>query len=157
VVWDNLKYFTKNEKWGDSERMNPALLILLDKLREKAGNPFVIHCGFEQTGHTAQSRHYTGDAADFHMEGLSFFNAVELVLKSLHEVKIAGQVAAVYVGLGIYPDWSTPGFHLDFRGYYARWGRLGGEYISFEKAYSFVKREGEQLMCAKCKKGGENV
>ncbi|MCD8568847.1 MAG: D-Ala-D-Ala carboxypeptidase family metallohydrolase [Geovibrio sp.] len=135
MIWKNLKYFTENEKWGKAERMNPALLLLLDRLREKVGRPFVIHCGYEEGGHASGSRHYKGDAADFHIEGMKFPEAVDSLLKALHGTEILGQVSAAYVGLGIYPDWNTPGFHLDIRGYSARWGRIGGEYVSFEKAY----------------------
>jgi uncharacterized protein YcbK (DUF882 family) len=95
----------------------------------------VIHCGYENGGHASGSRHYTGDAVDFHINGMNFSEAMDSLLKALHETDFFGKKAAEYVGLGIYPDWNTPGFHLDIRGYSARWGRINGEYVSFEKAY----------------------
>lgn len=135
MVWKNLRYFTEKEKWGDAGKMNPALLLLLDRLRHKIGKPFVIHCGYEISGHSPSSRHYSGDAVDFHIEGLSFPEAIDALLKALHDTDFLGEVSAVYVGLGIYPDWNSAGFHIDLRGYSARWGRIGSEYVSFEKAY----------------------
>jgi uncharacterized protein YcbK (DUF882 family) len=135
MIWKNLRYFTEKEKWGDADKMNPVLLLLLDNLRKKVGKPFVIHCGYEEGGHASGSRHYTGDAVDFHINGMSFPEAMDSLLKALHETDFFGKKAAEYVGLGIYPDWNTPGFHLDIRGYSARWGRIDGEYVSFEKAY----------------------
>jgi uncharacterized protein YcbK (DUF882 family) len=141
MIWKNLKYFTEKEKWGDSSKMNPALLLLLDKLRHKIDKPFVIHCGYEKSGHSTASRHYSGDAVDFHIADVPFIESIDKLLKALHEIDFMGDVCAVYVGLGIYPNWNTPGFHLDLRGYSARWGRLGNEYVAFEKAYKYAKEK----------------
>jgi hypothetical protein len=44
-------------------------------------------------------------------------------------------------GLGIYPDWAHPGFHLDLRGYKARWGRVEGSYVAYEEALHFAKEK----------------
>jgi len=36
------------------------------------------------------------------------------------------------VGLGIYPYWSTPGFHLEVTEIYRRWAKLRQGYGSFK-------------------------
>ena len=142
MIWDSLKYFTKNEKWGDPDKMNPALLLLLDRLRETIGKPFVIHCGYESDGHSTASQHYKGNAVDFHIEGLPLTEANRLLLAALHTIQIAGRQAHEVCGLGIYPDWNNPGFHLDVRGYSARWGAVKKEgkqvYISYNEALKKV-------------------
>ncbi|WP_022852019.1 hypothetical protein [Limisalsivibrio acetivorans] len=138
MIWNNLKYFSKDENWGDPDRINPALLILLDSLRGCVDRPFLIHCGYETSGHATSSRHYTGDAVDFHIEGVGYKTGVNALLEALHKVQICDTVSAAYVGLGIYPDWRDPGFHLDIRGYSARWGRIGSSYTGFESAYKSI-------------------
>lgn len=144
MIWQRLKYFSKDEKWGNPEKISPMLLLLLEKLREKLGKPFVVHCGYENKGHSSASRHYRGDAVDFHVKDMPFKEAVDKLLKALHEIKLLDQVSAVYVGLGIYPDWNTPGFHIDLRGYSARWGRIGADYVTFEKAYHHATERGSK-------------
>lgn len=143
MIWDNLKHFDKNEKWGNPDKMNPALLLLLDRLREIIGKPFVIHCGYEPDGHSTASQHYKGNAVDFHIEGLPLIEANRLLLAALDVIQIVGKPVSELVGFGIYPDWNTPGFHLDIRGYKARWGAVKKDgkqvYVSYDEALRKVK------------------
>lgn len=137
-VWDNLRWFSRDEKWGDPDRMNPILLHLLDDLRDRIGSPFVIHCGYETSGHTKKSQHYYGNAVDFHVKGMSFLEAYLAIDNELEHIFIINQPAAELVGFGIYPDWNHPGFHLDVRGYRARWGRISGQYVALSEALKYA-------------------
>ena len=42
------------------------------------------------------------------------------MIEALNDLQVAEKV-----GFGIYPDWNSPGFHLDARGEWARWGYIG--------------------------------
>jgi uncharacterized protein YcbK (DUF882 family) len=129
-IWDVLQHFGKHEKWGDPDKMNPALLVLLDKLREIIGKPIIIHCGYDTDGHAPSSQHYVGNAVDFHIVGLPIEQAHEAMQGALHMLGLLDRV-----GLGIYPFWNSPGFHLDVRGEAARWGRLkNGTYVAYDTA-----------------------
>ena len=128
MIWEKLKWFIKGEAWGNPDEMNGCLLLLLDAVREIVGKEFVIHCGYETDGHTSASQHYMGNAVDFHvLTTLPFqkqIDRMEEVLKGL-------QVDEA-VGLGAYHDWYNKGFHLDVRGFKARWARIDGEYVSID-------------------------
>lgn len=132
-IFKRLEFFTKEERWGDPERVNGALLLTLDALRRRIGLPFVIHCAYKRGGHAQNSQHYLGNAVDFHIEGIAFPQALALL-----ELALAEHNLSEHVGLGIYPEWHTPGFHLDVRGTKARWGFVGGNYVSFAEARKTV-------------------
>jgi hypothetical protein len=137
MIWHHIKHFTKNENWGDPDRVNGLLLLLLDALRSKWGAPFIIHCACEQSGHSAGGQHPLGNAVDFHIE-----DGEPCALQiGVMEHFIKGLNVADRVGLGIYPDWRNPGFHLDVRGAKARWGRIGDEYVSFAEAKAYARDE----------------
>lgn len=126
-----LKHFRPEEPgWkGNFHKVNGLLLLLLDALREEIGYPFVIHCAYETSGHSPKSQHYIGNAVDFHIEGLPFPEAVIRMEEALERLQVADRV-----GLGLYPCWYNPGFHLDVRndGKRARWGRIKGDYLSYD-------------------------
>jgi len=135
-VFQYLQWFSPNENWGDPFMMNGLLLLLLDAIRGRWGKPFVIHCGYETSGHASKSQHYVGNAVDFHIKDeLPFYAQVEKMEQILAELQVADKV-----GLGIYPDWAHPGFHLDVRGTRARWGRIGGKYVSFKEALVYARK-----------------
>jgi len=117
-IWEVIKvHFNRGEKWGDPDKVDPMLLGILFILRRETKKPFSIHIAYDPPGtHTNKSYHYTGQAVDFHIVGLTFLESVEAVEKALKELKLWN-----LVGLGIYPDWNNPGFHLDIRGFKARW------------------------------------
>ncbi len=140
--WLRIKNFSAHEKWGDPLLMDRETVLLLDALRERFKIPFVIHCGYEQSGHTPSSQHYVGKAADFHVAELPFRDAVDLMVDFIGSpprgIGVHGRI-----GLGIYPHWATPGFHVDTRGTFARWGaivRQGRQvYVSWDDAYEAIR------------------
>ncbi|HHL40886.1 MAG TPA: hypothetical protein ENJ37_10305 [Deltaproteobacteria bacterium] len=142
-IWTYAEGFSPGEKWGEPDRMNGLLLLLLAALRREfravdASARFIVHAGFATSGHAPRSQHYSGNAADFHVETtLSYGDQVALMVDALDGLQVTDRV-----GLGIYPHWNSPGFHLDVRGEKRRWGRLGGGYVSFEEAMEAME-EGE--------------
>ena len=141
MIWNRLKHFNKNERWGDPWRMNGLLLLLTDAIRDEMGAKFIIHFG-NAGKHISGSQHYPGNAEDGHFEtDISYYSQIlrlENVLKGL-------QVES-RVGLGLYPVWLHPGFHLDVRGFRARWGWIGElnpdgskKYCSYERAKAFAE------------------
>ena len=117
MIWSRLKHFDKKENWGDPDKMNGFLLLLLDGICHTYDRPFVIHCGYAEDGHSTGSQHYLGNAVDFHIEGGEYYSIqIEKMLRILEWFQVSDRV-----GLGIYPDWNYPGFHLDGRGTKARW------------------------------------
>ncbi|MBN1572800.1 MAG: hypothetical protein JW984_06340 [Deltaproteobacteria bacterium] len=139
--WKRVKYFTSNEGWGDPFRMDRELIFLMDTLRGLFHHPFVIHCGYQRRPEKPKSQHNFGRAADFHIEGISFRDAVDLMLAFIGPPP-RGLGAADNIGLGIYPHWNNPGFHLDTRGERARWGAVNENgrqiYVSFAAAYDKI-------------------
>lgn len=116
--WDTIKHFTPQEKWGDPDAMDYTLIWALDKLREKIGMPFIVHCGYETKGHAPKSFHKLGQAVDFHVKGIGLYT----VWEEMDKMWWLG-------GLGIYPYWNNPGFHLDL-GPCRRWHKnTKGDYF----------------------------
>jgi len=137
-VFEQLRYFTRKENWGDTNKVNPMLLLLLDEVRHYVGYPFIIHNAYETSGHVENSQHYLGNAVDFHVQDMEFKTAANKILNSLTKTKFADMPMIQFCGIGIYPDWNNPGFHLDVRGYQASWGRIKNKYVSFDYAYKFI-------------------
>ena len=130
MLWDYVKHFNKEERWGSASSMNGLLVLLLDAVRDRIGCPIAIHCGYESEGHIENSEHKRGNAVDFHFDSeLSLLAQAKCLEATLRKLQVYDRV-----GLGVYPDWNNPGFHLDVRGYYARWGRIGQMYVSWEDA-----------------------
>jgi hypothetical protein len=140
--WLEIEYFSSHEKWGDPLLMDRETVFLLDRLRGIFKFPFFINCGYERSGHTPNSQHYTGKAADFHVVGLPFRSAVDLMVDFVGSpprgIGVCGKI-----GLGIYPHWTTPGFHIDTREAFARWGAIiqkGRQvYVSWDDAYEAIR------------------
>lgn len=144
MIWEMVEYFSPTEKWGNPDRMNGCLILTLNAVRgvydyDPTAHRFVIHCGFDTQGHTEKSQHYVGNAVDFHVEDIGiddpFHVQVVKMNRALKELQLLD-----HVGLGIYPQWNSPGFHLDVRGKKGRWGMLNGEYVSFSKAFEFAQQ-----------------
>lgn len=137
MIWDCVKHFSPNEQWGSANRMNGLLILLLDAIRDRWGDAaFIIHCGYEADGHAKDSFHKSGNATDFHISSaLPFHEQISRLEMILKELQVFDKV-----GLGIYPDWNNPGFHLDVRGVYARWGRIGQAYVGYADAVEHSKR-----------------
>lgn len=140
MLWAHIKGFKPAEKWGDPDKMNGLAVMLLEKVREAFRNhydseaTFHLHAGYDTGGHSFGSEHYQGNALDFHIQtSLSYPEQVNAMLEILTCLQVASRV-----GMGIYPDWNSPGFHLDVRGEFARWGGVmkhgKQEYTSFDAA-----------------------
>lgn len=135
--WERLKHFSQDEAWGDPAMMERETVFLLDCIRDDLGYSISIHCGYERRPHWPTSRHNSGSAVDFHVEDINFRDAVELVEETIQNLGVSERV-----GLGVYPHWNNPGFHLDARGYRARWGavkRNGRQvYVSYDEALAHI-------------------
>jgi len=135
VIWDKITYFKKTEDWGNPEKMNGLLLMLLDNIRCCYDFPFEIHCGYDESGHTKKSQHYLGNAVDFHIESKEkFITQTNKMIKILDELQVSERV-----GFGIYPDWNNKGFHLDVRGKRIRWAMVNGVYVSFKEGLKNIE------------------
>jgi len=127
VDWKKVKHFDKNENWGDVSRVDPFLIYSLDVLREMAGRPIIIHCAYKKSGHSNNSQHYHGKAADIHIKGL---NVVDQYL--------IAEKCGMFNGIGVYPFWSSPGLHVDIRQTPARCGRnAAGVYMPLDSKFIY--------------------
>ena len=134
-IWELIKkYFSRDENWGDPDRVNPVLLMVLYIIRVETGWAISIHeYAYELSGHSDKSQHYKGNACDFHF----------ICNKSLKEqADRIQQILDKYsftdlVGWGIYPIWNNPGFHLDVRGEKARWAFIGDKQVLFEEGIKY--------------------
>lgn len=146
-----LKYFTyedidyKGRKiWqrpGVLENTDFKTLQALDKIREHMGAPVVLHVAYDPSGHSSKSMHYknVGTAIDFHFSSNApYYQQVLAVETALEKIGIAKTC-----GLGIYPDWTNKGFHLDLRGIWARWGAryIGGvqKYYLYQEVLEYCR------------------
>ena len=131
--WHSIRHFTPGEAWGDPTMMERDTVFLLDQIRDVLGCPIIIHCGYEKRSHRPTSRHNSGSAVDFHLKGIDFREAVGLMEKAINILGMSERV-----GLGIYPHWNNPGFHLDTRGFRARWGAVNRNgrqvYVGYDEA-----------------------
>lgn len=135
-IWDNLLHFNENEAWGDPSKIDHMLLFILDGLRASLKSRVTILNAYAIKGHESGSQHYLGRATDFYCPDLDYSVVLGIIIEYLENTKIGNKSLAEVVGLGIYPHNNF--FHLDVRGYEARWGRIkvNGEdkYVSFEEA-----------------------
>ncbi len=143
TIWELIEGFSPHEAWGKACAMNGFTLMLMSAIRKsiRKKDPdayVVIHAGFATDGHSAKSQHYEGNAVDFHfVTKLRYDEQVDLMLAVLKDLQVNGRV-----GFGIYPDWNSPGFHIDCRGSYARWGYIDGQIYfgpeGFAKVYAYT-------------------
>jgi uncharacterized protein YcbK (DUF882 family) len=144
AVWSKLKHFNRWEAWGEPGKVNGLLLFLLDKITEEVKNyarqkykvvtPCIIHCAYATGGHSPNSQHYKGNAADFHFKNIPAYEVYTIIQKALADYQVSD-----FVGLGVYPDWRIPGFHLDVRGYKARWSQVIGKYTDITRGAEILK------------------
>lgn len=131
--------FRKTEDWGDWQKMNGLLLLLMGVIRMEIRklDPeayIVIHNGFETLGHKPDGEHPKGNANDFHIVTVIPYHELIGHLETiLHDLQVYDRV-----GLGIYPDWNNQGFHLDVRGNKARWGKIGKDYVNYDVAKEYA-------------------
>jgi hypothetical protein len=126
--WASIWHFKPEEFAAPEEpasglKMNFAVVRTLDDLREKSGHPIVVHQngGFSFRGHCDGSLHYSGRAIDFH------FDWPDLMLRQ-QAMLVFGM--GRFCGIGIYPEWNHPGFHVDMRyGPFQVWVKRGEKYL----------------------------
>ena len=135
--WKSIRHFSPSELWGDPAMMERETVFLLDRVRNTLGCPIIVHCGYEKRPWSPTSQHNCGSAVDYHIGDVSFREAVKLLGEAIRILRVSERV-----GLGIYPHWNNPGFHLDTRGYRARWGavkRNGKQvYVSYNEALTHI-------------------
>ena len=120
------------------ERMNPGTILMFNHMIVFAqgripGLTYLVSADFSDPGgHEAPtSKHYTGEAIDFH-----FILKDKSVMPVLEQLAMAERFG--WGGIGIYPHWISPGLHVDTRQIKtyepgARWYRnFAGEYHSIE-------------------------
>jgi hypothetical protein len=129
--WDWSEHFHWSE-FDDPEsseensglNMEPDFMENLFLLRKMANSPIVIHGaargGYADGGHSTDSQHYLGLAADIHFPKLSYDRASQFIR------------SANFEGVGFYEHWKPmPGFHVDMGSRRARWVRTAnGLYVS---------------------------
>jgi hypothetical protein len=152
AIWEFLagKYrdaeggFSPREAWGDPQKINGLLLLAIYALRLILQIAIVIHCAVETSGHAQKGQHPEGNAVDFHLVSstLPFYEQILMVEKALKGLQIWDRI-----GIGIYPAWNTPGFHLDVRGKHAEWGWIGSVdekgnkiYVSYKTAKEYARK-----------------
>ena len=128
------KFFTQSVK--DNTKIEIMRLIdsIAEYVKDKA--TIVIHCLYESSGHVTNSRHYRGEACDFHLkpiEKMLYVDQIELINEALERLNQSEKV-----GLGIYPTWNNKGFHLDVRGFKSRWGFIGKYEVSYTDALKYT-------------------
>ncbi len=115
--------------------VQPDLPVALQELRDLLGSPIVITSGFRCAKHNRAiggakfSAHLGGFAADCTFPGKTLLDAYLEIVRCLPWAESGG--------IGIYVDRNF--IHLDVRKKRKRWGQLGGEYISFDKALLELK------------------
>ena len=102
-LWSYADHFSEDEQWGDPNKIRVHLVYWLDAIRKFVGLPLFLHCGYEQSGHASNSWHYKGCAVDFHVDGIKPLDFMFAALMF------------PFNGIGFYPYWNNPGFHLDMR------------------------------------------
>ena len=96
------KYNYKVDCWS----LEFTLIVLLKMLQDKMpiGTDIILHYGVEGE-HSKNSFHYKGMAVDLHFERYK-----QLIKTSeLFEFIVNEWIG----GIGVYPHWNAPGFHLD--------------------------------------------
>ncbi|MBN1573730.1 MAG: hypothetical protein JW984_11095 [Deltaproteobacteria bacterium] len=107
--WDNLKYFSIAENWGNPLDMDKDFMLFLDDLRGYMELQFVVNYG-TQGKHSTDSFHYKGRAVDGHFLDITPMACLDRLMERLDEHGHRDKV-----GIGFYPDWYNPGFHIDNR------------------------------------------
>lgn len=132
INWKKVKHFLPQEWKKDPDKVAPELVYVTDairgetiKYRPPKGVMMIIHVAWDFSGHSSKSYHYTGLAVDFHFKDyqeMKHFTYWEqfILLSSFRELG----------GIGFYPDWKHPGWHIDLRNRNPRllWSRINGKY-----------------------------
>ncbi len=124
------------DKWGNPREIDPLLLIVFWIVIVESGWAAVVHSGFRAPETGRASQHHKGRAVDYHFaSNRPLPIQIDIMLLILDRWGLNDKV-----GLGIYPTWATPGFHLDIRGEKARWGFIGDDEVGWQQALDFINR-----------------
>ncbi len=108
--WDGIKYFKKSEfackcgKYcnGYPDEMKKGVITVADRVREHFGSPAYVTSGLRckqhntNVGGVTNSRHLTGKAMDFCIQGKTAEQVLEYV-KQQHEIRYAYAIDSQYV------------------------------------------------------------
>jgi hypothetical protein len=127
LIWDIFKHINPQSAWGDPGKMNRELLVLLEFFGASlpVGCWIKIHKGYKE----GEKFYEDGNAAAFHVVGCSFIEAEKHLNRFLHDNNLHR-----YLGLGLYPDWSDPGFSIDIRGKKDLWAKMDGKWVDYSEA-----------------------
>ena len=115
--WGKVRHFNVGEFGPRAELVHPTLVHIMDELRERSGWAIRINVAWAEKGHSEKSYHYAGQAIDF-----AFLRGSSLEQYCfLREFREIG-------GIGFYPEWNTPGWHIDLRSGFLQWVRHYGIY-----------------------------
>ena len=106
---------------GSGLYMDMDFMDKLHGLRMLVGSSMTItpNGGFSSTGHATGCAHYFGLAADIQFPKADLSEVSNFIRQSS------------FNGVGFYPFWNTPGFHVDTLSRRARWIRIkNGSYVS---------------------------
>ena len=138
IDWCLATKFKESEAWGDPMKMSYRIVWLLANIRASLPNNcwIKIHKGSSISGHAKKSQHYNVPclAVDFHIVGCPLLESEMHIMKYLHN---SGMIE--FVGIGIYPQWLNPGFHIDIRGERASWSKLNGKYVAYKLGIEFAR------------------
>lgn len=104
ILWQDIKYFKKEEFNHPDEFINNGGYVLLQKLdefREFVGKPIIIHSDFRPGD---KGQHGKARAVDIHIKGMHVIDQF-----------LCAEKFGKFTGIGVYPNWNNPGLHLDIR------------------------------------------
>lgn len=144
IDWKKINYQIFNpylnlDTFRGPNSINPALLMPIYICVKKHNFKFSRHSDIR-----FKSYHHGGGACDFNLagdyEGLDKQERLLQFKKDLKKLRECLQDLGLMeiVGLGIYPQSYRPFFHLDIRGEKGRWGRINGNYVTYEIAYVWL-------------------
>lgn len=129
--WDGIAHFERSEWKYEPTLASPELVRRMDLARTLAEQEFGprvschIHCCYDPDGHAPRSLHKVfpptrplAEAVDHHWIGLPL------------AAQFAVLQATGFQGIGFYPFWNSPGWHVDLRPTPTFWWQdHKGEYI----------------------------
>ena len=132
--FDDIKYF-EPEEFSDPDyigswvEFDHDLLFAMDRLRGEIDAPVIVHSAVCIDGlceHSADSYHLLCNgcrAIDFHVD-------TKMTLRTQYQIieSMCVYQGGTFMGIGVYPEWNNPGFHLDYGDRYQRWVLRGGVY-----------------------------
>ena len=122
-----LKSFNVADTEFEINKLSKRLFDMLQLLRDKINAPIIIN-SLTDGSHVAGSYHYKGQAIDMHCGD-----------QRIHPNKIFQEALTLgFKGIGWYPEWRWPGFHLDIgdRKSTKVWRKVAGVYRPIIEAES---------------------